>query len=219
MRGRRAHTIGSISVAVAVAASLSGCRADAPVAGILATEDPQVLNVIVDTCNADLDVTVTESADEVVVKVRNNDRRLFVTDGDDCQDGVPVQLAAPLGDRRLVLEDGREITLTTFPPQPDEPELDLAPARWEIDPDAQLDSSSTEVPILVQEIECASGQPADDRIVASADHGPDEVVLAVGVGRLPGAQDCPENAVTPYVVELDEPLGDRTITGERPISD
>ena len=60
-------------------------------------------------------VRVDEADGEVVVSVRNNDRALFITGGDDCQDLVAVELESPLGDRRLVLEDGSEITLTTFP--------------------------------------------------------------------------------------------------------
>jgi len=204
-------------VVVALAGLLSGCRADANAAEVLATDEPDVLEVIVDTCNADLDVTFEETADEVVVKVRNNDRELFDTGGDDCQDAVRIDLAAPLGDRRLIGEDGRQITLTTFPQDSDDSTLDLAPARWQVDPDAQLDGASTAVPILVQEIECAGGQTATDRINVGVDYSPDQVMFAVDVGQLPGEQTCPENPVTSYVVELEEPLGERTVAGERPI--
>lgn len=204
-------------VVVALAGLVSGCRADANVDGILATDEPDVLEVVVDTCNADLDVTFNETSDEVVVKVRNNDRELFVTGGDDCQDAVRIDLDAPLGDRQLVLEEGRQITLTTFPQDPDESTLDLAVARWQVDPDAQLHSASTAVPILVQEIECSGGQPATDRIEVSVDYGPDEVMFAVGVGQLAGEQICPDNPVTAYVVELDEPLGVRTVAGQHQI--
>lgn len=215
MSARRFARATAASVGVlALATLVSGCRADANVDEVRATDEPDVLEVIVDTCNADLDVTFDETADEVVVQARNNDREFFVTGGDDCQDAVRLELDEPLGDRQLVLEDGRQITLTTFPEDPGEQTLDLAPARWQIDPDAELDSDSTAVPILVQEIECSGGQPAAGRIEVSVDYGPDEVVFAVGVGQLAGEQACPANPVTAYVVELDEPLGARTVVGQ-----
>jgi hypothetical protein len=104
------------SVAVLVAAgALSGCRADAEVDAILATQRPDAFDVLVNTCNADLDVAVDESDTEVVIEVRNNDRRLIDTGGDDCQDAVRIELDAPLGDRIIRLADGREMTITTFP--------------------------------------------------------------------------------------------------------
>lgn len=213
MSARRfARATASVGV-VALATLVSGCRADANVDEVRATDEPDVLEVIVDTCNADLDVTFDETPDGVVVQARKNDREFFFTGSDDCQDAVRIELDEPLGDRQLVLEDGRQIALTTFPEDPGEPTLDLAPARWQIDPNAKLDSDSTAVPILVQEIECSGGQPAADRIEVSVDYGPDEVVFAVGVGQLPGEQTCPDNPVTAYVVELDEPLGARTVAG------
>lgn len=211
-------TAGSVGV-VALATLASGCSADANVAEIVATDEPDVLNVIVDTCNADLDVTFEETDAEVVVQVRNNDREFLFAGGDDCQDAVRIKLDAPLGDRQLTLDDGRPITLTTFPQDPGEPSLDVASARWQVDPDAALDSDSTAVPILVQEIECSGGQPADGRIEVSVDYGPDEVMFAVGVGQLPGEQTCPDNPVTAYLVELDEPLGERTVAGQGQLAD
>jgi hypothetical protein len=94
---------------------MAGCRADAEVVEILPTEQPDEFDVIVDTCNADLDVRVEESATEVVLSVRNHDRRLFDMGGDDCQDAERIELGAPLGDRAFRLADGREIAVTTYP--------------------------------------------------------------------------------------------------------
>jgi hypothetical protein len=116
--GRRSVPAGAVAVLLA-AGVLAGCRADAEVAEILATDQPDAFDVIVDTCNADLDVSVDESATEVVIVVRNNDRTLFPTGGDDCQDAVRVELDAPLGDRAIRLADGRDITITTFAADPD----------------------------------------------------------------------------------------------------
>jgi hypothetical protein len=102
-------------IVVLATVPLAGCRADAEVVEILPTEQPDEFDVIVDTCNADLDVAVDESTSDVVVTVRNNDRRLIDTGGDDCQDAVRIELDAPLGDRTFRLEDGRDIAVTTFP--------------------------------------------------------------------------------------------------------
>lgn len=120
--GRRSVPAGAVAVLLAAGGVLSGCRADAEVAEILATDRPDALDVIVNTCNADLDVSVDESATEVVIEVRDNDRRLIDTGGDDCQDAVRIELDAPIGDRPIRLADGSDITITTFPADPDEPE-------------------------------------------------------------------------------------------------
>ena len=63
----------------------------------------------------DRDFHGDESATEVVLSVRNNDRRLFDTGGDDCQDAMRVLLDAPLGDRRFRLDDGPQLAVTTYP--------------------------------------------------------------------------------------------------------
>lgn len=101
---------------------------------------------------------------------------------------------------RLALDDG-----------PDE----AAPADWRIVPGVDMTPDATSVPIEVRERECASGRDADGRIVADVTYGSDSITIDVGVRRLGGDQDCPSNPVTSYVVELDQPLGDRTIIGER----
>jgi hypothetical protein len=203
---------GSVAVAALVVV-VSGCRADANVVEILATDEPDVLDVIVDTCNADLDVDVAEDADEVAVEVRNNDRELFAAGGDDCQDAVRIDLDEPLGERRLRV-DGREMPLTTYPPESDEPGFDVVPTSWQIDPAAQLDSASVEVPILVKGVGCTTGDVTADRIEVSVDDGSDELMFAVGVRLLVGEQLCRDRPATVYVVELDEPLGSRTVRGE-----
>jgi len=91
------------------------------------------------------------------------------------------------------------------------------PAKWELDPEAALDSSSERVPILVNEEQCASGRSAEGRIVVSVDYRRTEVEFDVGVRPRGGDQECPSNPTTPYTVH--EALGVRTIVGERPIRD
>lgn len=89
------------------------------------------------------------------------------------------------------------------------------PARWWVAPGASLGPTSREVPIVVNEVGCASGRSAEGRIVVEVAYGSDAIDIAVGVRPLGGDQECPSNPDTPFTVELTEPLGDRTITGER----
>lgn len=92
---------------------------------------------------------------------------------------------------------------------------DPSPADWRVVPGTELDPESTAVPIEVRERECASGRDADGRIVADVVYGVDTIAIDIGVRRRGGDQECPSNPVTSFVVELDQPLGSRTITGER----
>lgn len=89
------------------------------------------------------------------------------------------------------------------------------PARWWVADGASLDPDSTEVPIVVNEVECASGRSAEGRIVVEVVYGTDAIDIDVGVRTVGGDVECPSNPDTPFTVELTEPLGDRTITGER----
>ena len=57
-----------------------------------------------------------------------------------------------------------------------------------------------------------SGQPPTPDEVRYAE---DQVVIDVGVRPYEQAT-CPSNPPTPFVVELDEPLGDRTLVGDSP---
>jgi hypothetical protein len=76
---------------------LSACSANADILEASTQGDERTLNLIVDTCNADLTTEVEESRSRVVVtlKARNDT-------SDDCLDGVVVHLDQPLGDRRLL---------------------------------------------------------------------------------------------------------------------
>ena len=87
------------------------------------------------------------------------------------------------------------------------------PADWKLDPAAPPPSpGSTEIPILVNENECASGDPAtgrieEPRVFADARR----VVVSVFVRPAEGDQECPGNPDTPYTLRLAEPLGSRTL--------
>jgi hypothetical protein len=76
---------------------LSACSANASILEASTQSGDRTLNLIVDTCNADLTTKVEESRSRVVITVKaRNDT------GDDCLDGVVVHLDQPLGDRRLL---------------------------------------------------------------------------------------------------------------------
>ena len=96
--------------------------------------------------------------------------------------------------------------------RPGEPE----PAQWQVDPAASLTAASREVPINVIERECASGRSASGRIEVKVDEDVESITFDVRVERRPGNQDCQGNPITPFVVELGSPLGERVILGATP---
>lgn len=88
-------------LALAVAVLAVGCGLVPQDARILqaaiAADDPTRLELMVDSCNADVSTDVVESADEVVVTVTvRNDTQ------DDCADLAVVELDEPLADRAVV---------------------------------------------------------------------------------------------------------------------
>jgi hypothetical protein len=88
----------------------------------------------------------------------------------------------------------------------------LGDAIVALDPDNPPDPASSQVHLLVTEAACASGKPADGRVTLERRAQlEDRVELVIGVEIQPGAHDCPSNPPTPFTVELDEPLGDRTL--------
>lgn len=84
---------------------------------------------------------------------------------------------------------------------------------WRLDPDGATPTpTSTRIDVLVHESACANGEPVGDRLV-----GPEVEVTEteVRIGFLAEAQagdfSCPGNPDTPVTIELDTPLGDRTL--------
>jgi hypothetical protein len=91
-------------------------------------------------------------------------------------------------------------------------EDDAQPARWAPAADADLSPQSTAIEVLVNEVGCASGEPADGRIATpEISYEDDAVVITIRVVPRPGPQTCPSNPDTEYTVELDEPLGEREL--------
>ena len=97
------------------------------------------------------------------------------------------------------------------------------PATWQLDPAFDPPSATdTEVHVLVKERECASGQPPANRlqppqIEASAS----EIVVTFFVESLLVTEltvTCPGNPSIPYLLNLGEPLGNRTLKDGGPPS-
>jgi len=81
-----------------------------------------------------------------------------------------------------------------------------------LDPAHKPSSDATDLQLLVTEVACNSGQPADGRVkLVSLVETEDSVTVTIGVKPNSGTATCPSNPATPFTVELADPLGDRTI--------
>lgn len=89
---------------------------------------------------------------------------------------------------------------------------DLGIASFRVAPDVELDPETRELAVLVTERACNSGEDARGRItVAAIDEDDDSVTVTLAVRPRGGAQECPSNPETPFVLELSAPLGDRAL--------
>jgi hypothetical protein len=85
-------------------------------------------------------------------------------------------------------------------------------ATWTLDPAYPYSPDSTELHVLAQEWECASGQSAAGRVVQNVAFESDRVVVTLAVRQPVGDfQTCQGNPPTPVVLFLDQPVGDRTL--------
>lgn len=81
-----------------------------------------------------------------------------------------------------------------------------------LDPAQPPDPESAEVPLLVTERACNSGQDAEGRIEVVSLRETDGVVeFVIVVQPRGGDQECPSNPPTPFALTLDGPLGDRDL--------
>lgn len=84
-------------------------------------------------------------------------------------------------------------------------------AVWEIDETAPPTAESTAFTALVTRLGCASGETGNVQEPQIALE-PDRVVVTFSVESLSGGDEsCPGNKFVPYEVEVDEPIGDRTL--------
>lgn len=78
--------------------------------------------------------------------------------------------------------------------------------------DEELTLETTEVEVLVTEMECNSGQDARGRIrTFSITPAADSVTVIFTVVPRPGGHECQGNPETPFTLALPEPLGDRVL--------
>ncbi len=89
-----------VAIALVTATVAGACSQPVSIVQVTLSGDETRLEIVFDSCNAPLDVDVTESADAVTISVDRIDRELL--SGDDCQDVRIHQLSAALGDRPVV---------------------------------------------------------------------------------------------------------------------
>jgi hypothetical protein len=97
-----------------------------------------------------------------------------------------------------------------------QPMADVGPdhglAQFRVAPDEELTPEMTEIDVLVTERACNSGQDARGRIEEPTIVAGDETMTVVfAVRPRGGAHTCPSNPETPFLLELPEPLGERTL--------
>ncbi|MDO8337052.1 MAG: hypothetical protein Q7T15_02210 [Microcella sp.] len=86
-----------------------------------------------------------------------------------------------------------------------------SPAVWELTPDQVIDAETTTLSVLVTRVACNGGvtgtvnDPSIDRT-----DGELVITFTVSPGDPPAA-NCPSNDLVEYVIELDEPVGDRAL--------
>ena len=88
----------------------------------------------------------------------------------------------------------------------------LGNSVWRVDPESPPTPGSSAFPIEVVERNCASGRPADGRIADPiVEYAEDAITVTIPVRPVAGSATCPGNPRTPFVLELDEPIGDRSL--------
>jgi len=107
-----------VVVAAVIVASLSYATAERrrSVEIVNAEElDDVVLLLAVDSCGGEPTVTELDQAEAEVRIAVESTTRLLASETNDCQDGVEVQLDAPLGDRVLIDgSNGRAVAVQRF---------------------------------------------------------------------------------------------------------
>ena len=85
-------------------------------------------------------------------------------------------------------------------------------AYWVLDPEIDPATSGTELHVLINERECASGEPPVGReILPVVLEEPDSITITVLVEPVSGGANCPSNPWHPITIDLSESVGDRTL--------
>ncbi len=111
---------------------LTGVTADVAAVEAQASVTGDRIRLLLDSCNADLDIQVAESPSQVRVTVRRPDVVRF--GGDDCQDIAILTLDEPLASRELVDASGTSVWVSTaVPGEGDEPDWPWDRDRFTVD--------------------------------------------------------------------------------------
>lgn len=85
-------------------------------------------------------------------------------------------------------------------------------AVWWPAPGEQVTTETQVLDVLVEEQECASGEPATGRVLDPAiERSDDQVVVTFRVRAVEGNVNCPGNPPTPAQLDLGEPPGNRRL--------
>ena len=86
-------------------------------------------------------------------------------------------------------------------------------ADWWLDPAAPVPTATTTTLSLeLMELSCTGGRSPEGRVLDPlVIYEERSILIAFAIRDLPGGHDCPGNPAYAYVLELTEPLGDRTL--------
>lgn len=88
----------------------------------------------------------------------------------------------------------------------------FGPARTQLDPDVEPDPGSTTLNLVINEWDCASGQPPTDRqVIPVVIETAETIEIITMVEPVSGDAECPSNPWHAVTAELDAPLGNRTV--------
>jgi hypothetical protein len=96
----------------------------------------------------------------------------------------------------------------------------LVQAEWELDPDFPTPTATdATVRVLAKDLQCASGQPPDERLLEpEVEIDESVIVITFWAEPLVGGATCPGHPAVKRTVDLDEPRGERALAdgGEYP---
>jgi hypothetical protein len=170
VRGRSLAAIGAI--AVLAIALLSSCGSSkATIAEVHVLEGGRALDVIVNTCHADLDIDIHETAESITITASRSDREFL--GGDDCQDAVRVALEDAVGSRTILTSGDREVPIVSAAETSSSSEVPTPALKCD-DPPPQLELSaaSSVIPMDLVYLERFCGYHSDGAAMLDSSYRP-----------------------------------------------
>jgi hypothetical protein len=151
-------------------------------------EEGRAVDVIVNTCHADLDIDVDETPDSITITASRRDREFF--GGDDCQDAVRVALEDPVGSRTILTASGRELPVVPAAESTASPEATTHTTPCD-DPAPQLEliTATTVIPMDLVYVDRFCGYHGDGAAMVDAAYRPPAFPASPGrlaITGLPG---------------------------------